>query len=242
MLFTANPIYFIDPTGLKGEDWVKDANGKIKWDKDANSKETTKEGETYLGTTLEFEFKSYIDAELWDGPTGDLAAGVKLTSTIYVEGMENSKGELIGISSSYKVKLGNTPIGKPRAYYPGLGKGQNKFKYKRINTKKGFTYNLVFEQHASVSKIEEITLNALAYDIVNVAQQLTINYSNNVLTYSSATDVFPSATLNLNGSQVMYYPQPSFVKTHKFPKKWINDYFYYYWNDYKYLPAKLYKR
>jgi hypothetical protein len=34
---------------------------------------------------------------------------------------------------------------------------------------------------------------------------------------SAATDILPSATLKINGSQVMQYNQPSFEKTHSLP-------------------------
>ncbi len=54
----------------------------------------------------------------------------------------------------------------------------------------------------------------MGYDIVNVAQKLDINISGNNLSVTASTDVFPSATLAVNGSQMMYYPQPSFKQTH----------------------------
>ena len=70
------------------------------------------------------------------------------------------------------------------------------------------------EQHASVSKAEEIGLNLMGYNIVNVAQKLNINYSKGALSISSATDIFPSATLSLNNTTIMQYNQPSFKNTH----------------------------
>ena len=74
------------------------------------------------------------------------------------------------------------------------------------------------EQHASVSKSEEMGLNSMGYNIVNVAQKLDINISSKGnVSVSAATDVFPSATLSVNGSNVMQYNQPSFVKTHSLP-------------------------
>ncbi len=39
-----DPIHRLDPNGAL--DWVKDGEGNIKWDKDANSQSTTKKGET----------------------------------------------------------------------------------------------------------------------------------------------------------------------------------------------------
>lgn len=71
------------------------------------------------------------------------------------------------------------------------------------------------EQHASVSKLEEVGMNLMGYDIVNVAQKLDVNVSpaGNV-SVSSATDIFPSARLTVNGSTIMQYNQPSFKATH----------------------------
>lgn len=45
--------------------------GEIYWDKEANSQESTEEGETYLGKNLNFVFNSYIGGENWDGPGGN---------------------------------------------------------------------------------------------------------------------------------------------------------------------------
>jgi hypothetical protein len=47
-----------------------------------------------------------------------------------------------------------------------------------------------------------------------VAQQLTINVSGNALGVTAATDIFPSATLTVNGAQLFKYNQPSFEATH----------------------------
>jgi hypothetical protein len=213
-------------------DWVKDQDGNISWDKNANSQATTKAGETYLGKTLTFNFNSYIDGKLWDGPGGNIAAGDKLTSTVKITGNENEAGELTGITATKSIKLGDTPVGSPRDSYPGLGDDQNKFTYSQTKNSDGTlaTYNLNFEQHASVSKVEEFGLNAIGYNIVNVAQKINANLSSDgKLSVSSATDVFPSATLKVNGTQIMHYAQPSFKATHSPLTK-----------DYK--PAHWYKR
>lgn len=207
-----NPINRIDPDGRW--DWVKNKEGEIYWDKNANDQATTKKGEEYLGKTLTFQFTSYIDGKLWDGPSppGIDPAGVKLTSTINVTGNENSSGELTSISVGKHVQPGDTPVGTPRLTYPGLGSDQNKFDLSSSNS----GISVKFEQHASVSRVEEFGLNAMGYSIVNVAQKLDLNYSKGSgnLSVSAATDVFPSAKLTLNGQKIMQYNQPSFKATH----------------------------
>jgi RHS repeat-associated protein len=238
-----NPLRFIDPDGMGPDDFVKDKSGNIRWDKDANSQATTKAGETYLGKTLTFEFTSYIDKKSWDGPNppGGDASGMKLQTTVSVTGNENENGELTSLSASNpEVEIGPTPIGTGRDYYPGLGDDQNKFS----ETSSSNGYDLNVEQHASVSKIEEIGVNLMGYDIVNVAQKLDVNVSpaGNV-SVSAATDIFPSATLTVNGATIMQYNQPSFKATHSMRGSNFSD------NgtggvmtDRTYKPARWYKR
>lgn len=212
-----SPLNLIDPTGMGPEDWVKDKAGSIYWDDNANSQATTKEGETYLGKDLTFTFDSYIDANLWDGPGGSVPAGDKLTSTVTLKASENDAGQLTGINATSTVKVGDTPLGTARDYFPGLGSDQNKFTSSQSRNADGTlsAYSLNFEQHASVSPIEQFGLNLLGYDIVNVAQNLQLNYSGSKLSITGATDIFPSATLTLNGgTQLFKYNQPSFVGTH----------------------------
>ena len=228
-----NPVNRVDPTGAL-DDWVQDADGNVRWDKDANSQATTKEGETYLGKTLTYTFNSYIDADLWDGPGGSAPAGDKLTSTIKITGNENSSGELTSISATKSIKIGSTPLGTARDYFPGLGSDQNKFTFSETKNTDGTlaSYKLNFEQHASVSPIEEFGLNLMGYDIVNVAQKATFSLTGNQLSVTGATDVFPSATLTGNGIQLFKYNQPSFTGTHgiiktqtgvRIPRNPLND-------------------
>jgi hypothetical protein len=213
-----NPIFFVDPDGRAAvpPDWVKDASGNVRWDNNANDQATTQAGETYIGKTLSYTFNSYIDADLWDGPGGSAPAGDKLTSTIKLTGSENSAGELTGISATKSIKIGSTPLGTARDYFPGLGADQNKFTFSQTENSDGTlaSYSLNFEQHASVSSIEQFGLNLMGYDIVNVAQQATFSLTGNQLSVTGATDVFPSATLSGNGSQLFKYNQPSFTGTH----------------------------
>jgi len=238
-----NPVSGTDSNG--GFDWVRNGEGEIYWDNNANSQATTKAGETYLGKELIFKFNSYIDAELWDGPLGDIPAGDKLTSFIKISSTEDSNGNLVSNSVSKLVDIGWTPVGSGRDFYPGLGSNQNKF---NANIS-GSSFDINFEQHASVSAIEEAGLNYFGYKIVNVAQKLNLSYHGNKLAVSSATDIFPSASLSLNGIRIMQYNQPSFNKTHGAPVLGninLNPY----WDsagsrpiyDYSYKPAAWYKR
>jgi hypothetical protein len=205
---------FIDRDGMSAEDFVKDKKGNIKWDNKATSQATTKKGETYLGQTLIFKFNSYIDAKRWDGPLKDKAPGDKLTSTVTITGNKNEKGELTSIKATRQIQLGHTPIGTPRDFYPGLGADQNKFSTSQTST----GVNVNFERHASVSPIEEFGMNMGGFRIVDVAQKLDVDISRQGnVSISAATDVFPSATLTLNGSTIMQYDQPSFVKTFTAP-------------------------
>ena len=58
----------------------------------------------------------------------------------------------------------------------------------------------------------------MGYNIVNVDQKLDVTVSSmGILSTSAATDIFPSATLIQNGTKIMQYNQPSFVKTHSMP-------------------------
>ena len=249
-----SPLLLVDPDGRAGEDFVLRQDGSIYWDKNANSQATTQAGETYLGKDLTFTFNSYIDANLWDGPGGGAPAGDKLTSTIKLTGSKNSAGELTGISATKSIKVGSTPLGTARDYFPGLGDDQNKFTFSQTKNSDGTlaSYTLNFEQHASVSPIEEFGLNLMGYDIVNVAQKATFSLSGNQLSVTGATDVFPSATLTGNGTQLFKYNQPSFTGTHginktqvgvRIPRNPMNDGFIPVY-DYKHLrPApSFYKR
>ena len=246
---------FTDPTGMGPEDWVYGNDG-IYWDKNANSQATTKSGEIYLGKELTFTFTSYIDKNLWDGPTmGGLVdpSGVKLTSSLTLTGKENSSGELTSIVSTFSSKPGSTPVGTARHFYPGEGGRNNSFSSTSTST----GININFEQHASVSPSEEIGLNAQGFKIVDVAQKMNIDYNRNngKLGISSYTNIFPSANLRVKGSgnsnsfQLMQYNQPSFIKTHTAPITGYSPAAMGEWGtgsrpkrDFSYYPSKFFKR
>jgi hypothetical protein len=202
-----NPILRVDPDGAF--DFVQNANGNIYWDKDANSQATTKQGETYLVTSLTFIFNSYIN-NTFDGPGGNAPVGDKLTSTLALSGSENASGELTGLTATVE----EIPLGTANDYFTGLGNDQNKFGF--------ISSNLNFEQHISVSPIEAFGLGVLGYDIVNVSQKLQLNLSGNNLSVTAATDVFPSATLSVNGRQLFQYNQPSFKGTHGYERRTVS--------------------
>jgi RHS repeat-associated protein len=212
-----NPINRIDLDG-RSDDWVINyTTNEIRWDDNANSRETTSKGKSYLGKELTFVFNSFIDGKYWDGPMGDKPVGDKLTSTITLTARENQAGELVCIVGTKDVEVEKTPVGTARDYYPGEGGRHNVFNVE--TTKTGIGIN--FEQHASVSRIEQLGMNIMNYRIVDVAQKLTINYNSNngKLDVQPFTNIFPSATLNVNGIDIMHYIQPSFKATHTAPTR-----------------------
>ncbi|KAB1229349.1 DUF6443 domain-containing protein [Chryseobacterium viscerum] len=195
-------------------DWVMRKDGSIYWDKNANDYYSTKIDEIYLGKEIGMTFNSYIDEKLWDGPNSK-APGDKLTSTIILTGRENSKGELISLVGRSSIEIGWTPIGTARDYYPGEGGSNNVFNMKTTST----GINVNFEQHASVPWQEHFAINAMGLKIVDVAQKLNINYNKNNgnLSIDAYTNIFPSATLYVQGTVAMQYNQPSFMKSHAIP-------------------------
>lgn len=88
-----------------------------------------------------------------------------MTSILELTAGENAAGELTSLSGSFESKPGDTPVGSPRMFYPGEG-GSNKV-FGMTPTSTGININ--FEQHASVSPIEEFGLNFVGYKIVDNA-------------------------------------------------------------------------
>ena len=160
-----------------------------------------------------------------------------------MQASENNKGQLTAISVTSGIKVGHIPNGTARNYYPGEGGSNNRLFDSKSRSTDGTlsTYSMTYEQHASVSKFEELGLSELGYKIVDVAQKLNLNYDRKSgnLAVGAYADILPSATLTLNGSQMMHYEQPSFVQTHSAPivgfrSPTIRDFSYY--------PVTFYKR
>lgn len=85
----------------------------------------------------------------------------------------------------------------------------------------------------------------LGYNIVNVAQKLDVNISKSGnVSVSAATDIFPSASLSINGTKIMQYNQPSFKATHTRNKSSsiIDNGMGGEMIDYDYKPTTWYKR
>ncbi|WP_343786061.1 hypothetical protein, partial [Wandonia haliotis] len=172
---------------------------------------------------LTFVFNSYIDGEIFDLPGGGIVEGDKLTSTITLTASENQDGELTGVVAQMEYLIGSTPVGEARNYYPGKGGSNQRREFSVTKNEDGSfnNFSLVYEQHASVPEIEETGLNYAGFKIVDVAQKLVIKQHGNHLWYGSSTNIFPSATLSVNGHELMKYTQPSFLHTHKAPVKFL---------------------
>ncbi|MGL6126601.1 RHS repeat domain-containing protein, partial [Chryseobacterium artocarpi] len=203
-----NPIRYGDPTGLSGNDFVQRKDGSIYWDKNATSQATTKAGEAYLGKDLTFTFNSYIDPKLWDGPLGGFATGDKLTSTITVSSNTDADNNLLSvdIKSSEPIVHKTGGLIPNNDYFPGQ---QNV----GLNIKGMKNGSATYEQHARVNGFDKLGIEAMGYSAPNVAQKLSIGLSGNNLSVTAATDVYPSAKLTVNSSQLFKYNQPSFKAT-----------------------------
>jgi hypothetical protein len=85
---------------------------------------------------------------------------------------------LTGISATYQVTVGHTPMGLARNFYPGEGGSYNTFTAGSTNSADGTlsSYNMTFEQHASVSPAEEFAFKTLDLKVVDVAQKLNVSF------------------------------------------------------------------
>jgi RHS repeat-associated protein len=201
-----NAVNSVDPDG--GNDWVQNAEGEIYWDSRATSQATTKAGETYLGKDLTFTFNSFIDGKSWDGPFGNWAAADKLISTVQLISHTDSQNNLLSVDiiSDYVVTA-TGGIFQGRDNFPG----QSNVPLKIFGMQGG---SATFEQHAMVNGFESLGLSLMGYDVVNIAQKLTFGLFENRLSISGSTDIFPSASLSVNGVELFRYAQPSFRSTH----------------------------
>src|SRR5690606_33701904 len=74
-----NPIYYIDPDGMKGEDWKSDANGNISYDPNLtkeNASTQLKNGEEWVaheGSVDDYQLNA--DGSFTDTRTGDDYSG-----------------------------------------------------------------------------------------------------------------------------------------------------------------------
>ena len=165
-----------------------------------------------MGKDLKFTFKSNIDEKSWDGPLGSFPVGDKLTSTIDVKSNTDANNNLLSIdvksSKPVIAETGNVFLFKGDDFYPGQKNTTGDVK----GLKNGST---TYEQHAKVNWLEEAGLASIGYDKVNIAQKITLNLSGTKLSVTAATDIFPSASLSVNGTSLFNYNQPSFAKTHQ---------------------------
>lgn len=163
--------------------------------------------------SLIFEFNSYIDQFLWDGPSapwticGEKLLGFALVQPIY----SYLDDAYVYIVKSYYIvgATGDIQIMQGRDYFPGL-EDQNQPLDGCCST----TFSGYYEQHACVPGLEEYLLSLISLDIVNVAQKFEVDIDNTSVSVKAYTDIFPSATLKVNGQDLFQYDQPSFVANH----------------------------
>gem|GEM_PF-2350785 len=211
-----NPISSVDPNG--GEDWyLNKKSGEIEWH---NGSEEI-EGYTHLGEDLTFSFSSYIDRADWDGPNPPLSdftgyfdvSGEKVFNSVHLDFNQDEEGNLLGLATvSYESKIMTNAGGFKGVSWNSLG-------YYEIGAGgrgNAMSFRAGFEKHAGVPFVEALGLWSMGYSRVDVAQKLIITGNNGVINYQAFTDVFPSASLDVNGTYIMRYRQPSFKETHGF--------------------------
>jgi len=204
-----NPISKTDPNG--GRDWVEGEDGGIFWDPKAKSQDDVCIGCTYLGEDLTFSFSSFIDRADWDGPNPWFdVSGEKLYNAVTLNFSQDSKGNLLGLTDvSFDHQIMTNDGGFTGIPSTSLGSSQ----IKAIGSN---NFTAGFENHTEVPLFEAMGLMLQGYARVDVAQKLIItgSISGGTLNYKSFTDIFPSASLSINGTKVMYYRQPLYKETH----------------------------
>ena len=197
----------VDPTG--GEDWYKnDQTGELEW---INGSAEV-DGYTYLGEDLTFSFSSFIDRADWDGPNPWFdVSGEKLFNAVTLDFNQDADGNLIGLANvTYASQIMTNDGGFTGVSWNSLGN----YQIGAGSRGNAMKFTAGFEKHAGVPFAEALGLWAQGFSRVNVAQQLTITGNNGRINYKASTDIFPSATLHINGTKVMYYRQPLYRATH----------------------------
>jgi hypothetical protein len=206
-----NPIIGIDPTGGKVFDWYQNnKTGKLEW---INGSAEI-EGYTYLGEDLTFSFSSFIDRADWDGPNPWFdVSGEKLFNSVTLDFNQDADGNLLGLASvSYTSQIMTNDGGFTGVSWNSLGNTQ----IGAGGRGNAMKFIAGFEKHAGVPFVEAMGLWAQGYSRVNVAQKLMITGNHGKINYQAYTDIFPSASLSINGIRVMNYRQPLYKETHGF--------------------------
>lgn len=203
-----NPLKFTDPDGGGPEDWYQNnTTGELKWINGSGPVE----GYTHLGEDLTFDFSSFIDRADWDGPNPWFdVSGEKLFNSVTLDFTQDAQGNLTGLANvSFASKIMTNDGGFTGVPWNSLGNS-------KISVIGKNNFVVGFENHASVPFIEALGLAVQGYARVDVAQKLMItgSISSGTLNYKSFTDIFPSASLSINGTRSMYYRQPLYRATH----------------------------
>lgn len=203
-----NPINRIDPDG--GFDWYQnDQTGELEWINGSAEVDDY----TYLGEDLTFSFSSFIDRADWDGPNPWFdVSGEKLFNAVTLDFNQDADGNLIGLANvTYASQIMTNDGGFTGVPWNSLGN----YQIGAGGRGNAMQFTAGFEKHAGVPFFEAMGLWARGFSRVNVAQQLTITGNNGRINYKASTDIFPSATLHINGTKVMHYRQPSFQNNHQ---------------------------
>ena len=132
-----DPVGKIDYMGLSGQkndDWVQKENGFIYWDEDAVSKETTKEGETYLGKAYFHEYgNSGFGTMYYDDRSKEM---IKTVSTITITPQKK------GVNATVQNSLTSSSLAVSKADMHLSPKLRTKLKYHYFTRGEGFYKSL----------------------------------------------------------------------------------------------------